>query len=238
MGPNALVGKRILVIDDESLLCQLVKHIFTREGAEVCEASSGAEGIQRFQEEQPDLVLLDVMMPGIDGWEVCEQLRAVSDVPIIMLTALNRSSAIKRGLDVGADDFVSKPFKRDVLLARARAVLRRTEFQSQLREKINYSDGYLNIDLDDRKIDVDGRRVRLHTTEFNLLGYLLKNAGRVCTFSEILEYVWGAEYRLSAEYVHEYIWHLRQKIEADPKKPAYLISEHSVGYRFVTVRGR
>jgi two-component system KDP operon response regulator KdpE len=227
-----LKGKKILVIDDEPLMCKLVRSIFVQEGADVTTALDGDEGLKKFAETNPDLVLLDIMLPGIDGWEVCRNIRKQSDVPIVMLSALNRQEDIVRGLDSGADDYVTKPFSHDVLIARAESAIRRTELQSEMQSKAVYDDGYLHVDLNRKSVVVGGKSVHLNATEFELLAYMLQNAGRVCTFAQILENVWGEDYRSSAEYVHVYIWQLRQKVEKDPKRPTYLITEHSIGYRF------
>lgn len=214
-------------------MCRLVTTIFQQEGARVISAGTAQEGMEHFHAQAPHLVILDIMLPGKDGRDVCQQIREVSDVPIIMLTALSQGDEIVRGLDVGADDYVTKPFDRQVLLARARAVMRRAETQSRRLDNLVFDDGYLMVDLRSRQITVAGDQVRLSATEYDLLRYLMRNPGRVCSFAEILENVWGKEYRFSDEYVHVYIWHLRRKLERDPKNPTYLISEHSVGYRFV-----
>lgn len=231
-----LQGKQILVIDDEPLMCQLVKSIFTSEGATVSTALNGRDGIRKLKEAEQDLVLLDILLPGEDGWEVCAQIRDFSTVPVIMLTARSAGEDEVRGLDVGADDYITKPFERNVLLARTRAVMRRMENQTTPGDQSNYDDGYLNVDLRSHRVRIKGKPVRLSATEYNLLAHLLRNAGQVCTFSNILESVWGEQYRYSDEYVHVYIWHLRRKLEPNPKKPVYLISEHSVGYRFDRTR--
>jgi DNA-binding response OmpR family regulator len=227
-----LQGKHILVIDDEPLMCQLVKSIFTNEGSIVTTALSGREGLRKLGERKPDLILLDILMPGESGWEICQRIRDFSKVPVIMLTARSGGEDEVRGLDVGADDYVTKPFDRDVLVARSKAVLRRIEAKVVDGEPSNYDDGYLAVDLLAHRVRINGNPIRLSATEYNLLAHLLRNAGRVCTFSNILESVWGEQYRYSDEYVHVYIWHLRRKLEPNPKKPVYLISEHSVGYRF------
>ena len=173
------------------------------------------------------------MMPEMDGFEVCRRIRQVSSVPIMMLTALNSEEEIIGGLDSGADDFISKPFSPDILVARAKALLRRFEMPKDSTVRHNYySDGYLTIDLEKRNILVRGDSIKLTRTEYNLLAYLFQNSGWVRTFDQILENVWGAEYQGSLDYVHVYISNLRKKIEIDPRHPAYLESEHGVGYRF------
>jgi two-component system KDP operon response regulator KdpE len=227
-----LNGKTILVIDDEPQMCRLVSTIFQQEGARVISAVTAEDGLEQFRSQAPHLVILDIMLPGEDGRDVCRAIRESSDVPVILLTALSQGNEIVRGLDVGADDYVTKPFDRQVLLARSRAVMRRAEAQSRRLDSLIFDDGYLMVDFGNRQITVAGESVRLSATEYDLLRYLMRNPGRVCTFAEILENVWGKEYRYSDEYVHVYIWHLRRKLERDPKNPVYLISEHSVGYRF------
>jgi len=195
-------------------------------------ATNGSEGMRKFFIEKPDLVILDVMMPEMDGYEVCTRIRQVSSVPVIMLTALNSEEEIIRGLESGADDFLSKPFSPDILLARANAILRRLELPQDTKPRLFYSDGYLTIDLEKRIILVHGNSIKLTRTEYNLLAYLLKNAGWVRSFEQILENVWGPEYQGSLDYVHVYVSNLRRKIETDPKNPTYIESEHGIGYRF------
>jgi two-component system KDP operon response regulator KdpE len=225
-------GKRVLIIDDDPEMVELVRLVFAREGAEVYAAADGREGICRYGECRPDLILLDVMMPRLDGWKTCRLLREFTDVPIIFLTALSREQEVVRGLDCGAVDYVTKPFSPQVLLARARVALRAPAYTAQSRQQATFDDGYLSIDLLGRRVRVNGEPVRLTATEYNLLAYLIENAGQVLTHEQILERVWGAECQGSAGYVHVYIWHLRQKLEKDPRRPRYLLTEHGVGYRF------
>ncbi len=222
----------ILVIDDEMQMCRLLESIFKAEGARVETARSGSLGLVKMPLFQPDLVMLDILMPGEDGIAICRQIREASTVPVILLTALSGGNHIVRGLDAGADDYIVKPFERAVLLARCRAVLRRGFSLVEEDAKLAYDDGYLLIEISTRKVMVTNQAVNLSATEFKLLAYLLRHAGRTCTFEDILDDVWGEPYRFSAQYVHVYIWHLRRKLEPDPKQPRYLISEHGVGYRF------
>ena len=177
-------------------------------------------------------MILDVRMPDINGWETCRQIRLLSNVPIIMLTTLDNDEDVIRGLDYGADDFVTKPFSREVLLARARAVLRRSEQLAEPEDQQSYNDSYLLIDLRKHRVQVDGQAVQLSSTEFRLLAYLLQNAGQVLTYQNILDKVWGWEYQDSIDYVHVYVSHLRRKLEADPRNPRYLLTERGIGYRF------
>ena len=232
MSEAGMNDKKILIIDDDVNLGQTIKLTFARTGAEVFTAVDGRDGLRQFYEYRPDLVILDVRMPDINGSETCRQIRLLSNVPIIMLTTLDNDEDVIRGLDYGADDFVTKPFSRDVLLARARAVLRRSEQLAEPEDQQSYNDSYLLIDLRKHRVQVDGQAVQLSSTEFRLLAYLLQNAGQVLTYQNILDKVWGWEYQDSIDYVHVYVSHLRRKLEADPRNPRYLLTERGIGYRF------
>ena len=225
-------GKTILVIDDDLNIRKMTEHLFAKEGAQVFTATNGIDGLRKFYEHRPDLIILDIMMPEEDGWETCRNIRKFSDVPIVMLTALKTDEDITRGLNYGADDFVTKPFSPGVLLARARAVLRRTGAYVAEDKPFMYSDGYLTIDLRAHRVIIKGQPVKLTPTEFQLLVYLAQNPGRILTIQQILENVWGWEYQDSLEYVHVYMSHVRKKIEEDPKQPKYIVTEHGTGYRF------
>lgn len=228
-------NKKILVIDDEFALREMIKQLFTSEGATVYTASNGREGIQQFFQLRPDLVLLDIRMPEMDGWETCKQLRLLAATPIIMLTTLHEEKQIEQGLNCGADDFVTKPFSPAILLARTRAVLRRTSFNYNDMQNYTYTDGYLSVNLQERSIFAKGDKVSLTGTEFRLFTYLFQNANHILTFNSILENVWGWEYEGSIDYVHVYISHLRRKIEQDPKDPKYFVNERGIGYKFQPV---
>jgi len=223
-------GTKILVIDDDFELCQSIKIGLLKEGATVCTAHDGRAGVRLFHEYRPDLVLLDIRLPEMSGWEVCRQIRLLSDVPIVMLTSLNKDNDIVRGLESGADDFVSKPCRHQVLVARLRAVLRRTEPLEQ--NHATYDDGYLAVDLDKRQVCTDGEPVQLTSTEFRLFAYLFEHAGQILPYENILTNVWGWEYQDDTNYVQVYMSHLRRKIEQDARRPVYLQNEHGVGYRF------
>lgn len=225
-------GKRFLVVDDDIIMRQLVEQILDRSGGETYTAEDGLEGLKMFKMYQPDMVILDVSMPFMTGWEVCQQIRQDSNVPIIMLTSLGHEKDIVRGFEEGADDYITKPFNSNILRARIQAVLRRAEIS--LPEKITdvYSDDYLTIDAKQRRVLVGGKPVKLTATEHRLLSYLLQNAGNILPFRKILDNVWGSEYREKTDYVHVYMWHLRKKLEKNPKSPKYLLTEHGVGYRF------
>ncbi len=224
--------RKILVVDDDAHVRRMIEQTFSKVGSHVVTAPDGQAGLRAFYEERPDLVVLDIMMPKADGWETCRQIRTMSDVPIILLTALNQQEDIIRGLDNGADDFVTKPFNPGVLLARARAALRRAQPAAPEPSPDVFEDGFLAIDLANRRIAVQGEAVDLTPKEHDLLADLFRNMGRVRTFKQILESVWGAAYQDSPEYVHVYVSHLRRKIEPKPKDPQYIATIHGVGYRF------
>jgi DNA-binding response OmpR family regulator len=227
-----MLGKKVLIIDDDNELLQLVSMIFKKSGAQVVTASDGLDGVSRFFTHHPDLIILDVMMPGHNGFEVCERIRQVSNAPLIMLTALNQEQEMLQGLEVGADDFLSKPFHPDILLARARTVLRRTQGSNGETASFNYNDGYLSIDIDKHEVLIHTKRVKLTPIEFRLLAYLARNGGKLLTFEKILANVWGDEYQGNLDHVHVYISHLRRKIEQDTKNPRYILTIHRLGYIF------
>jgi two-component system KDP operon response regulator KdpE len=224
----------ILVIDDDKLTTRIIDDKLTEAGYAVHVAHDGQQGLRQMYAQHPDLIILDLVMPKMDGWTTCRRIREVSNVPIIMLTAQDRPQDIIRGLDEGADEYVTKPFELDVLLARVRAVLRRAALQPAVsqKEEVAYSDGYLTFNPAGRRVTVDGNLVKLTPTEYNLLSLLIKNAGRVLPYRELLEQVWGWEYIDDVDYLRVYIWHLRRKIEPDSKNPRYVLTEHGVGYRF------
>ncbi|HEU0294656.1 MAG TPA: response regulator transcription factor [Anaerolineales bacterium] len=229
-----MIGKKVLIIDDDPDLRQLAGQIFKKAGAQVCTAGDGLEAMGKLFTQHPNLIVLDVMLPGMDGFEVCKRIRQVSDAPLIMLTALNREQEMLRGLETGADDFLSKPFNADILLARAKTVLRRTEQPNGNghHTAFAYNDGYLVIDFESRHVMIKGKRIKLTPIEFRLLVHLARNAGKVLTFQHILTHVWGSEYQASMDYVHVYISHLRNKLEENTKSPRYILTVHGVGYIF------
>ena len=229
---DPLQNAKILVIDDDPEMLELLELFLCRAGAQTFSARNAQDGLREFYECRPNLVILDLMMPGIDGWECCERLRQLSDVPIMMLTALSKSQDIVRGLDCGADDYVAKPFDKQVLLARVRALLRRAGRPTSEAPPGVYDNGHLTIDLEGWRVSVRRQPVRLTPTEFKVLRYLTENASRVLTYEQILKRVWGPECQDSAQYVHVYIHRLRQKLEENPAEPRYLITEPGVGYRF------
>lgn len=224
---------RILVVDDDPLVIELVEYNLRARGYEILAAHDGQEGIRMFHQHRPDLVLLDVSMPKLDGYQVCERICEVSDTPIIMLTAKGRyEDEIIKGLEMGADDYIAKPFKMGELVARIRSTLRRAQTSPVSNTGVVYRDEYLSIDLSARLVVCNGVPVKLTPTEYKLLSFLVKNKGRWLEFRQILENVWGFEYIDDIDYLRVYIWHLRKKIEPDSKNPIYLLNELNVGYKF------
>lgn len=226
-----LDGKRVLVVEDDVFVREMIELAFARAGAEVTVASDGSQGLQRFYEQRPDLVILDIMMPHTSGWETCRQIRQLSDTPIIICTAIIDEDAIVRGLDMGAIDYVTKPFSTKVLLARARAAMRQSTVLVA-DEAAFYEDETLSIDIASRRVFKQGEALKLTKTEQELLFCLVKHRRQLLTFDQILDQVWGVGYGGSVEYVHVYISRLRKRLEADPKNPRYILSEHGIGYRF------
>ncbi len=224
---------KLLIIDDDQKLVEAMALYLTKAGYEVFTAADGREGLQKLcHHHQPDLVILDIMMPGLSGWEVCERIREVSNVPVIMLTARGQEADRVKGLQMGADDYVTKPFGLRELEARIQAVLRRTASLPSTETAVIYSDENLTVNLAERRVLVRGEWVALTPTEFRLLACLVENAGRVLTHNQLLERVWGWEYRDDLDYVRVYIWRLRRKVEKSPDEPEYILTEHGFGYSF------
>ncbi|HKV59604.1 MAG TPA: response regulator transcription factor [Ktedonobacteraceae bacterium] len=226
-------ARRILLAEDEAALCDFVSRNLRARGFEVFEASNGLEAIALWEREDPHLLILDIMMPRMDGLEVCRRVREHSAVPIIVLTALDAESDKVTALDLGADDYLTKPFGVEELLARVRAVLRRTGWEGVPPTGGIKQFGDLEIDLEGHIVRLRGAEVRLSPTEFSVLKQLVTNAGKVLTHRMLLQSIWGPEYGGEAEYLRVYINRLRQKLEPDPASPRYLLTEPGVGYRFV-----
>ena len=228
------MNETILAIDDDRDLTHMLKAQLERKNYRVVLASSGREGLQKAYQVRPDLIILDIMMPGMDGWEVCRRLRELSNVPIIMLTARSIKGDVVKGLEAGADDYLTKPFSSKELDARIQAVLRRSDDKNGQRGSRSsfYSNGYLSIDFDRRVVTIKGERIELTPTEFKLLSCLVRNEGRVLPHRYLLTEVWGPEYADDVDYVKLYIRYLRLKIEKDPSNPVYIMTEWGVGYRF------
>jgi two-component system KDP operon response regulator KdpE len=226
-------NEKILIVDDDPALRQLVANTLRQEGYVPITAADGQEGLRQLYQAHPDLIVLDVIMPTMDGWTVCQRVREVSNVPIIMLTAQGDPEEIVKGLDLGADDYLVKPFEMNVLLARVRANLRRAASEPAIAKKsVVYSDDRLMINLEEHRVTVNGEPVRLTPTEFNLLAHLVEAAPRIVPYRELLQNTWGFEYIDDIDYLRVYIWHLRRKLEPNPKSPTYIINELGVGYRF------
>ena len=226
----------ILVVDDEPRMTRFIRMNLELEEYRVIEAHNGLEALDKVRTDLPDLVILDVMMPELDGFETLEMLREVSNVPVIMLTVRADEEDKVRGLELGADDYVTKPFGARELTSRVRAVLRRTQGPVTPEEAILRIDDRLSIDFNGRKVIVEGQHIKLRPTEFRLLYHLVENAGWVVPHEDLLAKVWGYEYREEIQYLRLYITYLRQKIEPDPSHPDYILTERGVGYRFVDFR--
>ncbi len=236
MSDGQYKNRRILVVDDEERIVRFIRLNLEHDGFQVIEAYRGNEAIQRLRDAIPDLILLDVMLPDIDGFEVLKMVREISSIPVIMLTAKGEEDDRVRGLELGADDYVTKPFSPRELVSRVRAVLRRNEAVSGGMHGLIEVDEHLKIDFERREIWLDGELVKLRPTEYRLLYHLVQNAGWVVTHDQLLAKVWGYEYRDEPHYVRLYINYLRQKLEKNPADPKYILTERGVGYRFVDFR--
>ena len=225
--------RRILVVDDEPRMTRFIRMNLDLEGFSVHEAFDGKEALDRVREVLPDLVILDVMMPKMDGFQTLQMMREVSSVPVIMLTARASEDDRVRGLELGADDYITKPFSPRELVSRVKAVLRRTEPSSVSGKEPIAVDERLQIDLDRREIFVEGKPVKLRPTEFRLLYHLVSNAGWGVPHDQLLAKVWGYEYQTETHYLRLYINYLRDKLEQDPHNPKYILTERGVGYRFI-----
>jgi len=224
------VKARVLVVDDEPRYTQVAKVNLELRGYQVLVANDGQSALSLVVSGEPDLVLLDVRMPGLDGYEVCRRIREFSTVPIIMLTALAQDADKVRGLDVGADDYVTKPFSIPELLARVRAILRRVEGSGVPISSPTLEAGDLRLDLDGQRVYVGAREVNLTPTEYCLLCELVRQAGRVLTPEYLLERVWGIGYEGEEHLVRKVIYRLRQKIEPNPRTPQYIQTRSGMGY--------
>ncbi len=226
-------NKKILVVDDEERMARFIRLNLEHDGFQVIECYKGMQAIGLLRDKMPDVVLLDVMLPDVDGFEVLQLIREVSSVPVIMLTAKGEEEDRVKGLELGADDYVTKPFSPKELVSRVRAVLRRSDQSATSGEGIIEVDEHLKLDFGRREIRLDGELIKLRPTEYRLLYHLVKNAGWVMTYDQILAKVWGYEYRDEPHYVRLYVNYLRQKLEKDPANPKYILTERGVGYRFV-----
>lgn len=223
-----MLNKLIIIIDDDETLLELLAEHIQSAGYHTLTANNGQKGLQLTLDEKPDLVVLDVMMPGMDGWEVLTHLRKNSRIPIIMLTAKGEEIDKLHGFREGVDDYITKPFSFAELVARAGAVLTRSQHEKPAQQ---LSSGNLNIDLNQRRVSVDGKIVELSPTEFRLLEVLAHNIHRTVSTEHILNKVWGSQYKGENEHVKRYIWMLRKKIERDPGDPQHILTERGFGYR-------
>jgi DNA-binding response OmpR family regulator len=222
----------ILIVDDEPRIRDFVRMNLEMEHYRVLEASNGLEALEQLREFLPDLIVLDVMMPEMDGFETLKAIREVSTVPVIMLTVRQSEQDRIHGLDLGADDYLAKPFSPRELLSRIRALLRRSMMPAPARKTVIVVDPDLKIDFARHEVIVRGKKVDLRPTEYRLLYHLVNNAGRLLTHETLLSKVWGREYRDESHYLRLYITYLRQKIEKDPAHPQYILTERGLGYRF------
>jgi two-component system KDP operon response regulator KdpE len=223
----------ILVVDDEPQIRRVMRATLSAQGYTILEAANGDAALEQFRRERPDLILLDMNMPGMDGLEACRQIRATSSVPIIVLTVRSSEKDKVHSLDAGADDYVTKPFGMEELLARIRAALRRTSSADALAPIAGKE---LAIDFDSRAVTVRGKPVHLTPKEYELLRELAANQGKPLTHRRLLQAVWGPDYGDEIEYLRVVVNQLRKKIEADPSRPKYILTEPWVGYRFVLTR--
>jgi DNA-binding response OmpR family regulator len=229
----------ILVADDDAQILRLVTRNLQLEGYDVLSASDGEQALEQIEARLPDLVLLDIMMPNMDGLTVCGRVREFTSVPIILLTSLGQDQDKVRGLDAGADDYLTKPFSLDELFARVRAVLRRSQFSQSEHGQSHQAKmaiGDLMIDFAQHLVTMAGHELALTPVEYRLLAYLAQNAGRVVTQDQLLEHVWGSEYLGESHMLQVNVNRLRRKLEPDPAHPRYLLTKVGVGYLLPTQR--
>jgi two-component system KDP operon response regulator KdpE len=231
-----LKDRLVLVVDDEPRIVTFMRMNLELEGCRVISARNGREGLDRVREDMPDIVLLDIMMPSMDGFEVLRRIRQFSTVPVIILTAKSEEDDRIRGLELGADDYIGKPFSQRELVSRIRAVLRRHATLPPMPQTQLRIDDRLTIDFAKREVLVNGEPISLRPTEYRLLYHLVQNAGWVMPHDVLLAKVWGPEYHDESHYLRLYVTYLRQKIEEDPAHPKYILTERGVGYRFMDFR--
>ena len=225
---------RVLIVEDEESYREATAYMLRKEGFEVTEAADGAQGLAEFERVGADIVLLDLMMPGLPGTEVCRQLRLRSNVPIIMVTARDSEVDKVLGLELGADDYVTKPFSHRELVARIRAVLRRGQDNELLPELVEA--GGVRMDVERHEVTVNGESIRLALKEFELLELLLRNSGRVMTRGQLIDRIWGADYVGDTKTLDVHVKRIRSKIEDDPSSPTRIVTIRGLGYKFVGAR--
>ncbi len=233
---NHKPGPLVLIVDDEPRIIRFIQVNLEMEGFRTIQARNGLEAVEQVRKQLPDLVLLDVMMPEMDGFETLRMIREIVNVPVIMLTVRNSEDDKVRGLDLGADDYITKPFSPRELVSRIKAVLRRVQPPAPADTAILKIDDYLSVDYNTGAVIVNGEKIKLRPTEFRLLRHLLENAGWTIPYGTLLSKVWGYEYKDDLVYLRLYINYLRKKIEPDPSHPRYIITERGIGYRFIDFR--
>ena len=239
--PSSLQGPKsrlILVVDDEPRMIRFIRMNLELEGYQVIEAKNGIQALEQVRQHLPDLVIMDVMMPEMDGFETLRTLREISTVPVILLTVKSDEEDRIRGLELGADDYITKPFSPRELNSRVNAVMRRAEWPAPPPRTILKIDERLSVDFNRHQVIVEGERIDLRPTEYRLLNHLIQNAGWVVPHETLLAKVWGYEYRDETHYLRLYINYLRKKIEEDPSEPQYILTERGVGYRFMDFKNR
>jgi len=227
-------AKSVLLIDDDRDLAEMLRIALDEQGYKVAVANNGRDGLRSFYSQKPDLVILDLMMPTMDGWTVCERIRELSDAPVLILTARSSEEDITKGLYLGADDYLTKPFGIAELLARVSAVMRRSREAPRLpSQSLIRVDGRLSIDLLKRRVIVNGKPAQvLSPTELRLLSVLVAHAGEVVPFEVLVERVWGDDKAKNSGHLKTYVHYLRAKVEEDPSMPRYIVTERGLGYRF------
>ncbi len=226
----------ILVVDDEARMIRFIRMNLELEGYQVIEASNGVEALEQVRQHVPDLIVMDVMMPELDGFETLRLLREFSTIPVVLLTVKSDEEDKIQGLELGADDYITKPFSPRELSSRVHAVLRRSDWPAPPPRTVLKIDSRLEVDFNRHQVLVNGERIDLRPTEYRLLSHLIQNAGWVVPHDTLLAKVWGYEYRDETHYLRLYINYLRKKIEVDPADPKYILTERGVGYRFVDFR--
>jgi len=222
------VEERILLIEDDEALARIMCIQLKHAGYQITACQDGTSGLQAARDSNPDLILLDILLPDVDGWTVCERLKDITDAPIIFSTALGSERDVIRGLELGADDYIIKPFSYKELLARVKAALHRA--QRAASGGVTYKGERLSVDLEKRTVKVNGEHVFLTPLEYKLLAVLVQEAGHVVSHETLLRRVWGSQHEDRRQYLKLYIWYLRQKIEADPSNPKLILTERGVGY--------
>ena len=224
--------EKILVVEDDNEFSRLTQMWLQNAGYEVLTAQDGAEGMRRVYSSRPDMVLLDTMLPKMDGWEVCRRIREMSDIPVCMVTAKTQKADRLKGFSLGADDYISKPVDFSELVARIQAIFRRAGSEKHENELSSFHNGEIEVEWRSRQVWVRGKRVKLSPTEFKILACLIKNRGWIVTHEQILEKAWGPNYMGDKSFVKLYIRYLRRKIEVNPHDPMLILTERGVGYQF------